>query len=95
MALCAEAADWLHRLGAWNRVAGVTAYYQSPPGAARKPKVSGFSKANVPQIVRLDPDLIITFSDVQADLAAQLLRLGFPSWRPTSGRSPRSRAPFF
>ena len=59
VALCAEAADWLHRLGAWNRVAGVTAYYQSPPGAARKPKVSGFSKANVPQIVRLDPDLII------------------------------------
>jgi len=76
--LSAEAADWLQRLGAWDRVAGVTAYYQSPPSAARKPKVSGFSKANLTQIARLDPDLVITFSDVQADLSAQLLRLGFP-----------------
>jgi iron complex transport system substrate-binding protein len=78
VALCAEAADWLYRLGAWDRVVGVSAYYQSPPGAARKPRVSGFSKANVPQIARLHPDLVITFSDVQADLSAQLLRLGFP-----------------
>lgn len=76
--LSAEAADLLCRLGAWKRVAGVTAYYQGAASVARKPKVSGFSKANVPQIVRLDPDLVITFSDVQADLTAQLLRLGFP-----------------
>ena len=78
MALSAEAADLLFRLGAWDRVAGVTAYYQSAATAARKPRVSGFSKANLPQIVRLNPDLVITFSDVQADLTAHLLRLGFP-----------------
>ena len=76
--LCAEAADLLFRLGAWDRVAGVTAYYQSAAAAARKPRVSGFSKANLPQIVRLNPALVITFSDVQADLTAHLLRLGFP-----------------
>jgi iron complex transport system substrate-binding protein len=40
--------------------------------------VSGFSKANISQIAKLNPDLVITFSDVQADLSAQLLRLGFP-----------------
>lgn len=76
--LSAEAADWLYRIGAWNQVAGVTAYFDAPPSATRRPKVSGFSKANLKQIVRLDPDLVITFSDVQADLSAQLLRLGFP-----------------
>src|SRR5262245_31419761 len=78
VALGAEAADWLWRIGAWDQVAGITAYFDPPPAAGRKPKVSGFSKGNIPQIAKLDPDLVITFSDVQADLSAQLLRLGFP-----------------
>src|SRR5882757_10327408 len=76
--LSAEAADWLWRIGAWERVAGVTAYFTQPGEAAPKPRVSGFSSANLDQIEKLNPDLVITFSDVQAGLAAGLIQRGFP-----------------
>jgi iron complex transport system substrate-binding protein len=75
--LSAEAADWLWRLGAWDHVAGVTAFFHQPPGLPPKPRVSGFSTANLPHIAQLQPDLIITFSDVQSHLAADLIRAGF------------------
>ena len=48
--LSAESADFLFRLGAWERVAGVTAFYQQPPRAVKKPVVSGFSKADLEEI---------------------------------------------
>jgi iron complex transport system substrate-binding protein len=76
--LSAEVADWLWRIGAWDCVAGVTAYFSSPPGAEPRPRVSGFSTARLDEIERLNPDLIITFSDVQTSLAAELMRRGFP-----------------
>ena len=76
--LSAEAADWFWRIGAWEKVAGVTAFFTQPPEAPPKPRVSGFSSANLPQIEKLNPDLIITFSDVQSHLAAELIRRGFP-----------------
>jgi iron complex transport system substrate-binding protein len=76
--LSAEAADWFWRLNVWDRVAGVTAFFDHPPKAALKPRVSGFSSANLEQIEKLNPDLIITFSDVQAALAGELVRRGFP-----------------
>jgi iron complex transport system substrate-binding protein len=75
--LSAEAADWLYRLGVWDRVVGVTAFFKPPEGAQRKPCVGGFSKSRIEDIAALDPDLIITFSDVQAGIAAELLRSGF------------------
>lgn len=75
--LSAEAADWLWRIGAWERVAGVTAFFTIPPDAAAKPRVSGFSTAQFDEIETLKPDLIITFSDVQAPLIAELMRRGF------------------
>jgi len=76
--LSAEAADWLWRIGAWEQVAGVTAFFNTPAEAAPKPIVSGFSSGNLEWIERLNPDLIITFSDVQAALAAELIRRGLP-----------------
>ncbi len=76
--LSAEAADWLWRIGAWECVAGVTAYFTQPADAAPKPRVSGFSSANLDQIQKLDPDLIITFSEVKSSLAAELIQKGFP-----------------
>ena len=76
--LSAEAADWFWRIGAWEKVAGVTAFFTQPPDAPPKPRVSGFSSANLPQIEKLDPDLVVTFSDVQSQLAAELIRRGFP-----------------
>ena len=74
--LSAEAADWLWRIGAWGNVVGVTTFFVSPPDAPAKPRVSGFSTANLAEIARLKPDLVITFSDVQARLAAELMRRG-------------------
>ena len=76
--LSAEAADWLWRIGAWEQVAGVTAYFSLLPGAAPRPRVSGFSTARLDEIERLNPDLVITFSDVQASLAAELVKRGLP-----------------
>jgi iron complex transport system substrate-binding protein len=75
--LSAEAADWLWRIGAWDNVSGVTAYFTQPSDAPPKPRVSGFSSANLAEITKLNPDLIITFSDVQAKLAAELIQRGF------------------
>ena len=75
--LSAEAADWLYRLGAWDSVVGVTAFFEFPDSAPRKPCVGGFSTGRVEEIAALNPDLVITFSDVQARIAAELLRRGF------------------
>jgi iron complex transport system substrate-binding protein len=75
--LSAEAADWLWRIGAWGHVVGTTAFFKSPPNVAPKPHISGFSTAQFEEIADLRPDLIITFSDVQAPLAAELTRRGF------------------
>jgi iron complex transport system substrate-binding protein len=75
--LSAEAADWFCRIGAWERVAGVTAFFTVPPGCASKPRVGGFSTAQFEEIAKLKPDLIITFSDVQAHLASELVSRGF------------------
>jgi iron complex transport system substrate-binding protein len=75
--LSAESADWLWRIRAWEQVAGVTAFFQQPAGVALKPRVSGFSTARLKEIEKLNPDLIITFSDVQAEFAAELMRQGF------------------
>jgi iron complex transport system substrate-binding protein len=76
--LSAEAADWLWRIGAWKSVAGITAYFAQPDNAPAKPRVSGFSSANLHEIEKLNPDLVITFSDVQAQIAAALIQRGFP-----------------
>ncbi len=74
--LSAEAADWLWRIGAWERVVGTTAFFKIPPEVPPKPRISGFSTAQFDEIADLQPDLIITFSDVQAPLAAELMRRG-------------------
>ncbi len=74
--LSAEAADWLWRIGAWEQVAGVTAFFDQPADTATKPRISGFSTAKLDQIEKLEPDLIIAFSDVQAEFVAGLMRRG-------------------
>lgn len=74
--LSAESADWLWRIGAWDRVVGVTAFFEQPTDVLPKPRVSGFSTARVNEIVALNPELVITFSDVQASLVAELIKAG-------------------
>jgi iron complex transport system substrate-binding protein len=75
--LSAESADWLWRIGAWEAVVGVTAFFTVPAGAEPKPRVAGFSTAQLDEIAELNPDLIIAYSDVQAPLLAELMRRGF------------------
>src|SRR2546426_8760878 len=76
--LSAEAADWLWRIGAWGNVVGVTTFFTPPPDAPSKPRVSAFSTARLDEIAALNPDLVITFSDVQAHFAEELIKRGFP-----------------
>ena len=73
--LTEEPTEILHLLGEGERVVGLSAWTCRPPGAREKaPVVSGFTGGNVKRIVELEPDLVIGFSDIQADLAAQLIR---------------------
>ncbi|MBM4002444.1 MAG: cobalamin-binding protein [Planctomycetes bacterium] len=74
--LSAESADWLARLGAWERVVGVTSFYEPPRELAPRPRIAGFSTAQLDAIVALHPDLVLGFSDVQAAVAAELVRRG-------------------
>jgi iron complex transport system substrate-binding protein len=66
----------LYRLGAGDKVVGVSGYTVRPREARQKPKVSAFISADVDRIVGLAPDLVLTFSDLQADISAQLQRRG-------------------
>jgi iron complex transport system substrate-binding protein len=75
--LCAEAADWFWRIGAWDKIVGVTAYFAQPPSATPKPRVSGFDSVRFDDLRELKPDLVVTFSDVQATITAELIRSGF------------------
>jgi len=76
--LSAEAADICHRIGAWPRVVGVSAFFDQSNCEEPRPVVSGFSSAPISRILALEPDLVVTFSDVQAELAAELIREGCP-----------------
>ena len=73
--LSAEAADICARLGAWDEVVAVSAF-AAQTGLAPRPVIGGFSKTDCHRVADLSPDLVITFSDVQADIAAQLVRGG-------------------
>ena len=60
-----------------RRIVGVSGYAVRPPRVRReKPRVSAFISADVPKILALEPDLVLTFSDLQADIAAELIRDG-------------------
>jgi iron complex transport system substrate-binding protein len=74
--LSAESAEILALLGQASRVAGLTAFAPRLPAFDGKPRISGFSTAKLDRILALDPDLVIGYSDVQADLAAALIRAG-------------------
>src|SRR5258707_1382777 len=73
--LSAEAADICFRLGAEADVVAVCAFAPKQP---QKPVVSGFSHGNIEDIVQADPELVITFSDVQARLSENLERFFLP-----------------
>jgi iron complex transport system substrate-binding protein len=75
--LTEETVETLYLLGEEHRIAGVSGYAVRPPRVRReKPRVSAFITADVPKILALEPDLVLTFSDLQADIAAELIRKG-------------------
>jgi len=75
--LTEETAETLYLLGEQDRIVGISGYVVRPPQARReKPRVSAFTSANIDKILALKPDLILTFSDLQADIAANLIRRG-------------------
>jgi len=74
--LTEETTETLYLLGQGDRVVGVSGYTVRPIEARRKPRISAFTSAKFDKIVALQPDLVLAFSDLQADLAAELTRRG-------------------
>ena len=77
--LTEETVETLYLLGQEHRIVGVSGYAVRPARVRKeKPRVSAFISAHMPKIMALEPDLVLTFSDLQADIAADLLRQGVP-----------------
>jgi iron complex transport system substrate-binding protein len=76
--LTEETTEILYRIGAGDRVVGVSGFTVRPPEARKKPRVSSFLDANFERILDLKPDLVLGFSDLQADLARELGKRGMP-----------------
>jgi iron complex transport system substrate-binding protein len=76
--LTEETTETLYLLGEGHRVVGISGYTLRPPEARSKPKVSSFISARFEKIEALEPDLILTFSDLQAGIASELVKRGLP-----------------
>jgi iron complex transport system substrate-binding protein len=75
--LTEETTEWLYLLGEQDRIVGISGYTVRPRRARQeKPRVSAFLDGKIDQIVALQPDLVIGFSDMQAALADKLIRAG-------------------
>jgi iron complex transport system substrate-binding protein len=75
--LTEETVETLYLLGEERRIVGISGYCVRPPQARRdKPRVSAFTSADIPKVVDLRPDLVLSFSDLQADIVAALIRQG-------------------
>ena len=72
-----ETVETLYLLGEQDRIVGISGFTVRPPEARKeKPKVSAFTSAKIPKILDLKPDLVLGFSDLQADIAAELIKHG-------------------
>jgi iron complex transport system substrate-binding protein len=75
--LTEETTETLYLLGEQHRIVGISGYTVRPPQARKeKPRVSAFISADIPKILALKPDLVLAFSDLQADIVAGLIREG-------------------
>src|SRR6516165_238090 len=73
--LTEETTETVYLLGEQHRIVGISGYTVRPPQARKeKPRVSAFISADIPKILALEPDLVLTFSDLQADIVAELIR---------------------
>lgn len=72
-----ETTEWLYLLGQEQRIVGISGYTVRPRRARdEKPRVSAFTSAKIDKILALQPDCVLGFSDMQADIAAELVRRG-------------------
>ncbi|MGQ0699788.1 MAG: cobalamin-binding protein [Panacagrimonas sp.] len=75
--LTEETTETLYLLGEQDRIVGISGFTVRPPQARKeKPRVSAFTSAKIERIRELKPDLVLGFSDLQADIAADLVRAG-------------------
>jgi iron complex transport system substrate-binding protein len=75
--LTEETVETLYLLGQQDRIVGISGYCVRPPEARReKPRIAAFTSADIPKIIDLNPDLVLAFSDLQADIVAELIRCG-------------------
>jgi iron complex transport system substrate-binding protein len=74
--LTEETTETLYLLGQQDRIVGVSGFTVRPPEARQKPKVSAFTSAKIEKILELHPDLVIGFSNLQAQIAHDLIRAG-------------------
>src|SRR6266545_5143592 len=79
--LTEEPTEVLYAIGEADRIVGISGFTVRPARARReKPKVSAFTSARIDDIVRLEPDFVIGFSDIQADIAQALIKRGIEVW---------------
>jgi len=79
--LTEEPTEVLYAIGEQDRIVGISGFTVRPPRARReKPKVSAFTSAKIGEILKLEPDLVIGFSDIQADIARDLIKAGVEVW---------------
>lgn len=79
--LTEEPTEVLYALGEEHRIVGISGFTVRPARARKeKPKVSAFTSAKIGEILKLEPDLVIGFSDMQADIARELIKAGVEVW---------------
>ncbi len=79
--LTEEPTETLYALGEQHRIVGISGFTVRPPVARKeKPKVSAFTSAKIGEILKLQPDFVIGFSDIQAEIAGELIRHGIEVW---------------
>lgn len=79
--LTEEPTEVLYALGEQARIVGISGFTVRPAIARReKPKVSAFTSAKIGEILKLEPDFVVGFSDIQADIAAALVKQGVEVW---------------
>jgi iron complex transport system substrate-binding protein len=79
--LTEEPTEVLYALGEQDRIVGISQFTKRPPSARKeKPRVSAFTTARLEKVLALQPDLVIGFSDIQADIARDLIRGGVEVW---------------
>src|SRR3954452_14021363 len=74
--LTEETVETLYLLGEQDRIVGVSGYTARPPEARLKPKISAFTTAKFEKIMAVEPDLVLAFSDLQADIVRELISRG-------------------